>query len=114
MSEKKWTPDGHIMLGPGPDGEQRIIAAFENGGFTDEDGVCYPPDIPAEDNCARTAACLNACAGLNPEGIPDAVEVLRGLVRAFEGGLSAIELRVQLASCGSQAKAALAKLEAKP
>lgn len=40
-------------------------------------------DINEPRNLDRAVACVNACAGINPEAVPDVVEALRELLRRY-------------------------------
>ena len=49
--------------------------------------TCLPEDEGTESdeqkaNAARIVACVNACEGINPEAVPDAMEALRNIAIA--------------------------------
>lgn len=60
-----------------------------------------------EANADRIVSCINACAGINPEAVPDVVAALREAVNWADGFTVSGVTPVYLKS----ARAALAKLE---
>jgi hypothetical protein len=40
-------------------------------------------ELPNKENAAHAFACVNACAGINPEAVPELVEILRDIVAAY-------------------------------
>ncbi len=40
--------------------------------------------LDREDDAVRAVACVNACAGINPEAVPDVLEALRAARNWFE------------------------------
>ena len=60
-----------------------------------------------DEDAKRTVACVNACAGINPEAVPDVVEALREAINWAEGYAQGGVIPEYLKA----ARAALAKLE---
>lgn len=66
-----------------------------------------------EANADRIISCVNACAGINPEAVPDVVEALRVLLEGYERLLaqSVLDVNPGANRYSIAARAALAKLE---
>lgn len=64
-------------------------------------------------NKDRILACVNACAGVNPEAVPDAVAALRDMLDGYERLLeqSVLDVNPGANRYSIAARAALAKLE---
>jgi len=78
MSTHKHTPEpwqalDEILIGPGHD--PVFIASFNT------DPYWQPYGADGVENAARVAACVNACAGINPEAVPDLLDALCCVVR---------------------------------
>jgi hypothetical protein len=56
-------------------------------GLCGENGGENIAELMTEENAARIVACVNACAGLNPEGIKVALESLEWLANGNADGL---------------------------
>ena len=98
------TPDSKKTVAILPDDESPAkwgtIGGFEYGDLE--------PDAQAA-NCARIVACVNACAGINPEAVPDLLTVLRAAVARVE--LANREGDPILSAWLPDAQAAIAKAE---
>lgn len=66
-------------------------------------------------NADRIVACVNACAGINPEAVPDVLEALKGMCDAYKELclMSGYNFHQSGGSRYTAARAALAKAEAK-
>lgn len=66
-----------------------------------------------EANADRIVSCINNCAGINPEAVPDVVAALRALLEAYERLLaqSVLDVNPGANRYSISARAALAKLE---
>lgn len=62
----------------------------------------------SEANAVRIVACVNACAGLNPDAVPGLVSALRAALNHIEHGWTDPALCIAVADI---ARAALAKAE---
>lgn len=53
-------------------------------GHAEGEHVAYfAPGPKAEERCAHAVACVNACAGLRPEGIPELVKAAAGVLSQY-------------------------------
>lgn len=70
-----------------------------------------------EANADRIVSCINNCAGINPEAVPEVVAALRGLLRyegivvEYMGGMGNLDAERNTQQQFTAARAALAKLE---
>lgn len=93
-TEEPWD-DGTHSWGSAPDGETVL---------------CVP-----EDDYARAVACVNACAGINPEAVPLMLEALRRIAHASPDRLSHSQDVLIIERAARIAAAAIAKAtEARP
>lgn len=58
-------------------GNHRRVADCE---WTPHDKRPAPPDAEDKANASRIVACVNACAGINPEAVPVMLKALRDLL----------------------------------
>lgn len=85
--------------------------------FIDYWGVDGVGKFDNEVDAQRAMACVNACAGINPEAVPDVVEALRillryeGIVVEYMGGMGNMDSERNTQQQFTAARAALAKLE---
>jgi hypothetical protein len=92
---------------------------LNDGGWDILPSPSLPPPEPGPDaiatvytseHAARIVACVNACAGINPEAVPDLLTALQSALPALEWGLvhDAGNFQ-QFNECADTARAALAK-----
>ena len=79
----------------------------DDGHYVASTTNCYESEQTNSANAQRIAACLNACAGINPEAVPDVVAALREAVNWAEGYAQGGVIPEYLKA----ARAAIAKLE---
>jgi hypothetical protein len=78
-------PQATVVLGPrGSSGPRRLVLD------TAPDGEASHPRAEDTANAQRIVACVNALAGLNPEGVRECVNVLAGYAPALELLVSSI------------------------
>lgn len=49
-------------------------------------------------NADRIIACVNACAGINPEAVPDLLAAAKGIIKAIEDGNGVVCYRAMMAA----------------
>jgi hypothetical protein len=59
-------------------------------------------------NAARIVSCVNSCAGINPEAVPDLVEALKGLCNV---ALHPLSTKAQIRQIAREAREALTKAQ---
>lgn len=64
-------------------------------------------------NMDRIVACVNACAGINPEAVPEMLEALRGILDGIVATNKRNGIEEPFGECIDAARAALAKAKAK-
>ncbi len=57
----------------------------DDGHYVASTTNCYESEQTNSANAQRIAACLNACAGINPEAVQDVVAALREAINWAEG-----------------------------
>jgi hypothetical protein len=94
----KWSDSGAVTIW-GPQGD---CVAVNNGCSCDNDS-----------NADHIVACVNACAGINPEAVPDVVAALRDMLEGYERLLaqSVLDVNPGANRYSIAARAALAKME---
>ena len=96
-TKEPWTTQG---LQTWSDDHLRCYIGPGHGGHT----ICHvfhegPGKGTCDANAARIVACVNACAGLDPEAIPETVEAVGDLIKAYQlsEGIARELHRVELA-----------------
>ena len=82
----------------------------DDGHYVASTTNCYESEQTNSANAQRIAACLNACAGINPEAVPDVVAALRGLLHGVDGAFGRMGIE-PFGPAIDAAYTALAKLE---
>ena len=89
---------------------------FDITGPADDDYSCYWDIVnvgmlDSEEDAVRAVACVNACAGINPEAVPEMREALRAIISVPAEQFA--NARQFQAWCELKSRAALAKAEGK-
>ena len=84
----------------------------DDGHYVASTTNCYESEQTNSANAQRIAACLNACAGINPEAVPDVVAALRAVNALHPRNIpSNLDEFLQFWDAIDLSRAALAKLE---
>ena len=65
-------------------GRHEVVAGTNVDGSVNLPKICKMPDLSQRSyaNAERIVACVNACAGINPEAVPKLLEVLQAITLA--------------------------------